>query len=688
MCDHLWAYTWGMAGARLRDVTNRVVATGVPMSAVPRLSQFWNAPTTNGTYLLTWQDFALNRDTNTLLSAQLELCPSGDYIARSNEVERVYRRVNPDDWDDDGYPNDADQNPYVFDEGGFGPQQELPQGANEDAYCWVDIVVSNANALVTFAGDGPSALPDPRFVASAGETNRVTILIGKTYIVTCPMPIAVVDKSSADIDVQQESPTEMHICWPVEIYADEVQMRGGAAFAMVVSPGWLGGRFTWTNSCCSISSYGGTFTYSCGGSCTCTGCAALGYYTYESYRRPACGGACGCGSHPGGDGGDDDEEDDDGPYDAGASVSFSKSAVIFEDRYENTPGAWVGRQSTDTDTALHCVAHGGPNGGHVRFEIVGEDKLGRVSGISLPFEGDVGAGKKIDFKIEYNGKLPSGSANDIIAISAFTENVAGATQEVSTATLTSIKVEIEPTSYREGMPNRHVMGVRERFMIHRQPSSANLSINVASGWLGASGYQTPTYTCSLAAGSNGIEILSPDGARYVPSISVVEPQGIICNEGQSFCSDGVIAMKLYPYILPLEVSFSGISMMEVPSLGGGPSGYFTNAMFSAFWHHTTDRGAGVWHHPSNENFFFYDTPSFDLYCPPPLTHGTIVWTIPLGWGENGATTLSDIFNTIRTEYQQVFTLDENGGLRIDKFGQWIKVSFEGYITHSPDIHDQ
>ena len=61
--------------------------------------------------------------------------------------------------------------------------------------------------------------------------------------------------------------------------------RGGAAFAMVVSPGWLGGRFAWTNSCCSISSYGGMFTYSCGDSCTCTGCAALGYYTYESYLR-------------------------------------------------------------------------------------------------------------------------------------------------------------------------------------------------------------------------------------------------------------------------------------------------------------------------------------------------------------------------------------------------------------------
>ena len=62
--------------------------------------------------------------------------------------------------------------------------------------------------------------------------------------------------------------------------------------------------------------------------------------------------------------------------------------------------------------------------------------------------------------------------------------------------------------------------------------------------------------------------------------------------------------------------------------------------------------------------------------------------IPLGWGENGATALTDVFDTVETVYQQVFTLDECGGLRIDKFGQWIKVSLEGYVTHSPGIHDQ
>ena len=69
----------------------------------------------------------MNRDTNTPVSAQLELMPSGDFIARSNLVERLYRRVNPDDWDDDGIPNDDDIQPLAYDGDNFDPHQELPE---------------------------------------------------------------------------------------------------------------------------------------------------------------------------------------------------------------------------------------------------------------------------------------------------------------------------------------------------------------------------------------------------------------------------------------------------------------------------------------------------------------------------------------------------------------------------------
>ena len=70
LLDSLWVYSWGMAGAHLGNASNRLVATGVPMSAVPGRSQFWSSDATNGARLLTWENFFLNRDTNTPVSAQ------------------------------------------------------------------------------------------------------------------------------------------------------------------------------------------------------------------------------------------------------------------------------------------------------------------------------------------------------------------------------------------------------------------------------------------------------------------------------------------------------------------------------------------------------------------------------------------------------------------------------------------
>ena len=71
----------------------------------------------------------------------------------------------------------------------FGPHQTLPEGANTNHYYWIDLVVGQANARVTFEGDGYSHLPDPMFIARAGETNRVTLLLGKPYVIHCNMPI-------------------------------------------------------------------------------------------------------------------------------------------------------------------------------------------------------------------------------------------------------------------------------------------------------------------------------------------------------------------------------------------------------------------------------------------------------------------------------------------------------------------
>jgi len=56
LLSSFWVYSWGMAGAHLGTASNRLVATGTPMSAVPGLSQFWSAALPDGARRLTWQD--------------------------------------------------------------------------------------------------------------------------------------------------------------------------------------------------------------------------------------------------------------------------------------------------------------------------------------------------------------------------------------------------------------------------------------------------------------------------------------------------------------------------------------------------------------------------------------------------------------------------------------------------------
>ena len=675
LCSSLWVYTWGMAGVRLGDASNRIAVTGVPMSAVPFASQFWSAALPDGAHRLTWQDFALDRDTNTPVSAQLDLYPSGDFVARSNLVESVYRRINPDDADDDGIPDDEDQNPFAYDGDNFGPHQELHAGANSNAYCWVDVVVQDANALVTFSGDGHSSLPDPRFVAKAGVTNRVTILIGKTYHVNCQMPIACVEASDPAVNVDQVAVNELSICWPVEI--DCIGMRSGLSFSMNVWPDWLGGGFVWTNSCCSVSGEGWTFTYSCGGTCTCTGCGALGYYGYEGYRLPAGGGPCGCSSESSGD--DGGEEEDDGPYDAGASAVFSMSAVIFEDAYTNSPGDSVARQSTQTE--LNCVAHGGPNGGHVRFAIVGEDKLERVSGHVLPVEQDVGPGKKIDFTIVYKGKLPSSAAEDIVVTTAFTENVAGATPSSSQAKLTSVKVELSSLNVSlEEYPNRHIRGIGEKVSCEWTPSVSGLSFQTQNGTVCFASYSNRRdLTCPFLSAS-GICSISMGGATCTPAVQVLEPTGIEARNAYRLSysvptnSPGGVGFAMDLYIMPDTVSFQSLEFWERPALDSTIEGYFTNASFQAVWHHDTSMGAGVWHGVSSLNYWFADTAQMGDELILPASPGILVWHIPIDWRKkDDPAFVHQDFKSV----DQTFEMSATGRLTVYKYQHWAAREMSG-----------
>ena len=663
-----WAFSWGKVRFELSNTNTEIVAVGAPMSAVPYRSRLWSAADTNDSRFITWENFALNRDTNTPVNAQIELRTTGDFVTRSNEVETVYRRVDPDDWDDDGWRNDDDPDPYVWEEYWDSFWQELPEGANESAYCWIE-VRPRWHSYIEFVGDGPSDLDDPYLWAKAGETYRVQLLIGKTYTIVSSQPVEVVGRSSSSIEIDGNGTGEIEVVWPVTFSALE---GNGSSFMMRVVPAGLGGTFTWTQHCCGLTGYGNQFWWAHERYCSCGGCYAYGYYSYEGYEKECTGGHCCCPRY------DDDDpyepQEDDGPYAAGASVEFSESVVIFEDAYTNMPGEVVARQSTQT--TLTCIAHGGETGGTATFSIENGNKLIACSGGSLPVTRFVPPLQKVEFEIVYEGKLPSGSEEDIVAKADFTERGTGTRHSTQRDWLTSVKVELEAVDEAQDNPcmNRHMYGVHEWVKYRHYPTDVNVELTIVGAEQDLVS-SSDRFFCPWTGGTYWLHFQAL-GETYETDIDVYEPE-VVCREvwwnqigvsGQS----GLLDMRLALYIEPTFVSFKDLNMEEIPDDEACPhSGYFStgDVAKTGALSHTRAARAGIWSAVRLDTSWVVDKASRETPYPQPWSDGMKEWRIPVGWGDYNGNVKGQVLPNPTT---QLFTIDSSGTATIRKYNHEIR----------------
>ena len=417
-------------------------------------------------------------------------------------------------------------------------------------------------------------------------------------------------------------------------------------FTMQVVPSGIGGAFTWTNVCCRISGSGYTFSITCGDGCACGGCSATGYLEYEGYRLPAYGGSCGCGGsvdHPG-----DDQDPDKDPPLPGASATFSKRVVFFEDDYESAPGETVPWRSTETELA--CWAYGGTRGGHVRIEIRGVDGLVQYGGRPLPFEQDLEPGEEVTFKNTYRAVRPSGGEDDIVVTATFTENETEWSQTtVDKATAIRLEFKAVLRAVENPCPNRHRLGVNEKINCFQTPSAPKVNWSTPGG-----GYMTNNlsqYSSPLHPARNPL-IANCQEAEYTPELVVVEPQAIeprnigYWKGGAPIGHAGGIGLEFDLYVLPLDVSFSGLAVEEIPCDIGSRSGYFLNNHFTNLLSHTSDNGAGNWLLLSADHLCGVDAPGIYTALPRVTpdgiltndlrfgwAYGTLTWAIPYGWNE-------------------------------------------------------
>jgi hypothetical protein len=150
-----------LSGGRIESLPRLSLATICAArewaSLVPGEGRFWWAdaavtglPPYQGTQavtLLTWEGVYAGRDRTGQYNAQIELRAGGDFAIRSNNVECVYRRVPPFDWDDDGLENSVDPDPLVA-----GPDAH---GTNAE---WYNTVCSNVLEAVASGSTGTTGV--------------------------------------------------------------------------------------------------------------------------------------------------------------------------------------------------------------------------------------------------------------------------------------------------------------------------------------------------------------------------------------------------------------------------------------------------------------------------------------------------------------------------------------------------
>ena len=322
----------------------------------------------------------------------------------------------------------------------------------------------------------------------------------------------------------------------------------------------------------------------------------------------------------------------------------------------------------------------------MRFEMVGEEKLQRVSGETFPFESDVGAGRKLDFTIVYAGLEASDSANDIVVTSTFTENVQGAQSEVDEEKLTCVKVELWSLNVSlDECPNRHIRGIGESVSCEWTPAVPGLSFQTRNGAVCFKSYSNSRdVTCPFHA-TSGICEISVDGVTYAPAVQVLEPTGIEARNPHRLSysvpvnSPGGAGFSMDLYIMPDTVSFQALEFWERSAYNSTIEGYFTNQAFQAVWYHDTNMGAGVWHRISNANFWFKDSAQMGDELITPACQGRLVWHIPIDWRKwNDPTLIHQDFKSV----DQTFEMSATGRLTVHKYQHWAAREMSGETLRS------
>ena len=352
-------------------------------------SRLW-AQAGEGTRTVTWERFFAGGDTNNAVNAQIVLNETGDFTVRSNDLLRVFRRIDPHDWDGDGIDNLIDWWPMASDGDCYGTGMNwlnancggvlsaVPTNdggyeivwntnANANAYYWLTFTPTHDRTRIAIACDGPSNLGDLVVIANEGQVCEVPLLMGARYRVTASWPLEDIAASDPLAEVRLNTVQSSNLpppglrllgsggggAGPSDGFDVErpvnLNIQGGEEGGRVTSNPDIGVVIgSITGNCCEVECSGSNYVWNCCDSCHCSGYSQTWHVTalWEGYAKAFDWEAqCGCQRV--------------NETNTSAWVSLSAPSVIMRGGYShyvsgvyNPPGS----SSEEASMSLECTA--------------------------------------------------------------------------------------------------------------------------------------------------------------------------------------------------------------------------------------------------------------------------------------------------------------------------------------------
>ena len=242
--------------------------------------------------------------------------------------------------------------------------------------------------------------------------------------------------------------------------------------------------------------------------------------------------------------------------------------------------------------------------------------------------------------------------------------------------VTVVKAEVWANARTGVFPHRHVYGVCESARIAWLPATALINVGVIGhgSWTAWNQGEGQIQFPGLEGASS--IVLTGGGETFGVPLACIEPTGIIAkdvtpelgvvSENQS----GMVGMSFSLALSPTNVCFAGLQVEETPTMQGSHTGYFSSAVWSNCWYHTTATGAGVWSVADDENVYCNDLASMGEVCPPPWSDGSLSWVIPSEWKPPANFQQPQAPKTFFT-CNQTFTITYDGAVSVTKHGNTI-----------------